>query len=94
MSDELDVRRRRAAFRAVHRGSKEMDALIGRYAQARLAQFNDETLGHFERFLSVADPTLQAWILGEDDAGAAEFAALIGDIRAFHGLNARSTAAR
>ncbi len=94
MSDDLDVRRRRAAFRALHRGSKEMDALIGRYAEARVPQFDGEALGDFERFLSIADPMLQAWILGDDDAGAAEFAALIGDIRAFHGLNARSTAAR
>ena len=34
MTDDVESRRRRAAFRATHRGNKEMDWLIGRFAQA------------------------------------------------------------
>ena len=37
MTDDIEIRRRRAAYRACHRGTKEMDVVLGRFAQARLA---------------------------------------------------------
>ena len=36
MTDDVAIRRRRAAYRASHRGTKEMDLILGRYAVARL----------------------------------------------------------
>jgi antitoxin CptB len=93
MTDDLDVRLRRAAYRAAHRGTKEMDALIGRYADAKLVSFNDGELSRFERLLAVADPVLQAWIFGKEPVRGSEFEHLIQDIRSFHGLDSieRST---
>ncbi|MFN0219195.1 MAG: succinate dehydrogenase assembly factor 2 [Hyphomicrobium sp.] len=88
MSDDLDLRRRRATYRAAHRGTKELDALIGRYAAARLPAFSIEALEHFERLLATPDPTLQAWIFAHEDASATEFFDVVADIRAFHGLDA------
>jgi antitoxin CptB len=90
---DLDVRRKRASYRAAHRGTKEMDALIGHYADAKLSNFDGEALDRFEQFLAVADPTLQAWIFANEDYRTNEFADLIDDIRSFHGLNsiARTT---
>ncbi|MGQ0456354.1 MAG: FAD assembly factor SdhE [Hyphomicrobium sp.] len=93
MSDDLDIRRRRAAYRAMHRGTKEMDALVGRYAAARLPSLEGEALSALERLLAMPDPTLQAWIFGTEDVGVAEFSALIRDIRTFHGLDALRVAA-
>ncbi len=94
MTDDLDVRRRRAAYRAAHRGTKEMDVLIGRYAAARLPVLSGGALSEFERLLDVGDPTLQGWILAPAttsvEGGA--FEGLISDIRAFHGLDAISKA--
>jgi antitoxin CptB len=90
MIGDLDVRRRRAAYRAAHRGTKEMDALIGRYADAKLTSWNGDTLVQFERLLAVADPTLQAWIFGNEECSGSEFGPLIADIRSFHGLDAIS----
>ncbi len=86
MTGDLQLRRRRASYRASHRGTKEMDALVGRYAVAKLSQLNGEELHLFERLLTVADPTLQDWIFAGVDPGS-EFADLIGDIRSFHGLS-------
>jgi antitoxin CptB len=85
MTDDLDTRRRRASYRAHHRGTKEMDVLVGRYADARLAGFSAEELAHFEVFLSLPDPMLQAWVfsgMGVSD----DFADLLNDIRVFHRL--------
>lgn len=87
MTDDFDVRVRRAAYRATHRGTKEMDALVGRYAEARLVSFDGAALEHFERFLAIADPTLQAWIFGNESAAGSVFEALVDDIRKFHGLD-------
>ncbi len=87
MTDELDHRRRRAAYRAAHRGTKEMDALVGRYAEARLAHFDAVALDGFERFLEIGDPTLQSWLFNPRALDQSEFRDLVNDIRAFHGLN-------
>lgn len=86
VTGDLDVRLRRAAYRAAHRGTKEMDALVGRFADARLATFDDAALEHFERFLAISDPTLQAWIFGTESAAGSAFESLVEDIRNFHGL--------
>lgn len=87
MSEDIEIRRRRAQWRAAHRGTKELDILVGRYAEARLAEMTGDALGRFERFLVSTEPEIQAWLLGPlSAADAGEFADLVADIRAFHGL--------
>jgi antitoxin CptB len=86
MTDDVESRRRRAAFRATHRGTKEMDWLLGRFAVARLAAMVPHALSHFERFLLLPDPELQDMILYPKMAPAGEFAGLVAELRAFHGL--------
>jgi antitoxin CptB len=86
MTPTLDDRRRRAAYRAMHRGTKEMDWLLGRYADAHLAAMSDTELAEFERILAISDPDLQGWLMATEAYGDGEFAALIQRIRAFHGL--------
>lgn len=87
MTDDVESRRRRAAFRATHRGNKEMDWLIGRFAQARLAAMPLEALTAFERLLLVPDPNLYDMILHPEVAAAGEHAGLIAELRTFHGLD-------
>ena len=91
MSDDLDTRRRRALYRAAHRGTKEMDILLSQFADAHLASLPDDMLEKFEGLLAVADPTLQGWIFATESVGTSEFAALVLDIRAFHGLEPQAT---
>jgi antitoxin CptB len=86
MTDDVETRRRRAGFRAAHRGNKEMDWLIGRFAQARLAAMSREALTAFERLLLVPDPTLYDMIMHPEIAPAGEHAQLVAELRAFHGL--------
>lgn len=86
MTDDVEMRRRRAAFRACHRGTKEMDLLMGRFADARLAAMPPEMLAAFERLLVVPDPELHDMIVHPEIAPACEHAELIGQLRAFHGL--------
>jgi antitoxin CptB len=88
MADETDIdsRRRRAAYRASHRGTKEMDWVLGRYADARLGAMSAEALSLFERLLALPDPELCDMLLPPHTPAPAEFAGLIAAVRAFHGL--------
>jgi antitoxin CptB len=86
MTDELETRRRRASYRAHHRGTKEMDVLVGRYADARLPHYSGDEMARFERFLTIPDPALQQWIFSGEGFAGIEFEDLVKDIRAFHGL--------
>ena len=87
MPDDLEMRRRRAAYRASHRGTKEMDLILGRYAEARLPGMQNDELDAFERLLALPDPTLTQWFSrGATAVDAGEFAEVIDGLRAHHGL--------
>lgn len=63
-SAALDERRRRILFRAWRRGVREMDLIMGRFADAHLPTMNDDELAEFERLLDIPDPEIMAWIVG------------------------------
>jgi antitoxin CptB len=86
MTDDVETRRRRAGYRATHRGNKEMDWLVGRFAHARLAQMPLELLAAFERLLLLQDPVLYDMIMHPEVQPPGEHALLIAELRAFHGL--------
>ena len=63
-SSALDERRRRILFRAWRRGVREMDLIMGRFADAHLPAMSEAELAEFERLLDVPDPQVFAWIIG------------------------------
>ena len=84
--DDLLFRRKRALYRAQHRGTKEMDWMIGRFADARLGGMTAAELDTFEVFLEVADPEINAWLLDPAACHEPHFAALINEVRVFNAL--------
>jgi antitoxin CptB len=84
---DLGMRRRRALWRATHRGTKEMDFLLGRYAAASLDSMNAAELTVFERLIDAPDPDIEAAVLDRLSLGARELDELIGRLRHFHGLD-------
>lgn len=90
MTDDLETRRRRAIWRASHRGTKELDILVGGYAAAHLGTMSEDELGTFEAFLAMTEPELQSWLLAPAPVASVPFAPLINAIRAFHGLDGGS----
>jgi antitoxin CptB len=86
MTDDVDTRRRRAVYRACHRGTKEMDWILGRFAERSVADMTLDRLVLFERLLSLPDPDLQDMVLHPELAPPGEFAALVTALRTFHGL--------
>ena len=66
-SEGLDQRRRKLLFRSWHRGTREMDLIMGRFADATIEQLAEEEIGELERLIEAPDPELLAWITGEAD---------------------------
>ena len=64
-SEGLDPRRRKVLFRSWHRGMREMDLIMGGFADARIASLAESELDEFERLIEVPDPDLLAWIIGD-----------------------------
>ncbi|MBM3609221.1 MAG: succinate dehydrogenase assembly factor 2 [Alphaproteobacteria bacterium] len=61
----LDPRRRRALYRAWHRGMRETDILLGKFADASLAALSESEMDEFELLLDLPDRDLLAWLTGE-----------------------------
>ncbi len=64
MTDSLDTRRKRLAFRARHRGTKEMDLLIGGFAERHIADLGEAQLDRFEALLELPEPLIARWVTG------------------------------
>lgn len=66
--ETLENKRRRLIFRAGHRGTKEMDLILGSFAIQNVPTFSAEELAEFDHFLSNNDPDLYNWITGKEAA--------------------------
>ncbi|MGX0878238.1 antitoxin CptB [Roseovarius sp. MBR-154] len=66
-------------MRSMRRGIKEMDIILSRYAEARLAAMDEDTLALYDSFLSENDQDLYQWVTGQV-ATPARFADLVSDI--------------
>ncbi|PKR90917.1 succinate dehydrogenase assembly factor 2 [Pleomorphomonas diazotrophica] len=64
-SDDLSPRRRKILYHAWHRGTRELDLLLGRFADSAIGELTDGELDEFEALLEVDDRELFGWILGK-----------------------------
>jgi antitoxin CptB len=63
-SGGLDDRRKRLLFRCWHRGTREMDLILGRFADTEIADLTDDELSQLEHLIEVPDPDLYAALSG------------------------------
>jgi antitoxin CptB len=64
MSAPPELRRKRLVFRSWHRGTRESDLILGSFAEAHLAAFDDAQLDRYEALLDCPDADLFDWIAG------------------------------
>lgn len=83
-SDGLPPVRKKALFRAWHRGTKEMDLLLGSFADAHLATLSEAEFGDFERLMEVPDTDLFAWIIDRQETPANYDTAVFRMVKSFH----------
>ncbi len=65
-SETLEIRRKRLKYRSQHRGTKELDLLLGRFAAQRLDALDAGQVERFEALLEAPSPLVYAWITGQD----------------------------
>ena len=64
MSDVDEIRRKRLLFQSWHRGMKEMDLVLGKFAERYLAEFTSAQLDTYESLLAEEDADLWIWLTG------------------------------
>ncbi|SMX38695.1 succinate dehydrogenase assembly factor 2 [Maliponia aquimaris] len=69
-TEDRATRLKRLAMRSMRRGTKEMDILLMRFADARLAVMDDAALDAYEALLSENDQDLYQWVSGQQPAPA------------------------
>ena len=80
----LDPRRKKILFRAWHRGMREMDLIMGRFAEASIDRMDDVTLDVFEALIEVPDRDLLAWITGKEPTPTNYDSEVFQALKAFH----------
>jgi antitoxin CptB len=84
-SGGLDDRRKRLLFRCWHRGTREMDLILGRFADAEIASLGEGELAQLEHLIEAPDPDLYAALTGSAPL-APEYASQLFDrIKSFRG---------
>jgi len=64
MSETIEIRRKRLRIRAWRRGIKEMDLLIGGYADAHREHMDQAQLDEFEQLMDEHDQDLLSYATG------------------------------
>jgi antitoxin CptB len=80
----LDTRRKRLAFRAWHRGTRETDLILGRFADAHLPSFSESEVAQFESLLDTPDPDIFNWVTGAEPVPDACASSILDRLIAFH----------
>ncbi len=87
-SGGLDDRRKRLLFRCWHRGTREMDLILGRFADAEISAICAMSeLTELERLIEVPDPDLYAALIGDKLLDPEYAAALFDRIKAFRAVD-------
>jgi antitoxin CptB len=81
---DIELRRRKLRYRAWHRGTREMDLILGRFADAALEGMNEEELDQLEALMNLPDPDLLAWVLGQNPVPPEQDTSMFRRLAAFH----------
>lgn len=64
MDETIETQRKRLRFRSWHRGTRELDLLLGRFADAHLGRMSPDQLDRYEAVLEIADSDIYRWVSG------------------------------
>jgi antitoxin CptB len=81
--EDLSMRRRRLRYRAWHRGTKEMDLVLGPFADAHLEALGEPELDRLEALMDEEDTDLLKWVMGQEPVPADADADLLSTIIAY-----------
>ena len=65
--EDISMRRKKLRYRAWHRGTKEMDLILGPYADKHTDALDHAGLDRLEALMNEEDPPLLKWIMGSEE---------------------------
>ena len=63
-----EILKKQIIYRSAHRGSKEMDILLGNFAKEHIDDFSDDDLKNLEQILFLEDEILYRWYFDKKDS--------------------------
>jgi antitoxin CptB len=87
---EHNNRLKKILYRSLHRGCKETDFLLGKFAQAHLNELSPEEIDFYERFIELSDNDIYNWIAGNAEIPANYHHPLIQKIIEFNAEHAKA----
>lgn len=82
--EALERRRRRLIYRSWHRGTREMDLLLGRFVERYVGDMSPQALAELEALLDIPDAELFSRLMRESSPRDECDAPLLTAIRDFH----------
>jgi antitoxin CptB len=87
MTADQETLRKRLLHRSWRRGTREMDLLLGQFAEKELRAADRQALDDYARLLDESDPDIYDWVTGRGRPDDASHRAIIQRIARFHGLS-------
>ena len=63
-----EILKKQIIYRSAHRGSKEMDILLGNFVKEHIDDFSDDDLKNLEQILFIEDEILHRWYFNKEDS--------------------------
>lgn len=82
--DNISIIRKKLIFRSWHRGTREIDLLLGRFADACVPDFDAEAVAMYDRFLANSDPDIYNWLTRQEPIPPAETNRVTDALMAFY----------
>jgi len=64
--EDISMRRKKIRYRAWHRGTREMDLVLGPFADANIESLSEPELDRLEALMDEEDPHLLKWVMGQE----------------------------
>ena len=63
-----EILKKQIIYRSAHRGSKEMDILLGNFVKEHIDDFSDDDLKNLKQILFIEDEILYRWYFDKKDS--------------------------
>jgi antitoxin CptB len=82
--ETLEKKRKRLIFRSWHRGTREMDIIMGSFADKYVPLFDAALLDAYDALLQESDPDIYDWVCGREQVPASARSAVVEQLLEHH----------
>lgn len=82
--EDIAMRRKKLRYRAWHRGTREMDLVLGPFADAHVERYDHAQLDRLEALMNEEDPPLLTWVMGQAEPPAGVDRVFLAEVVADH----------